>query len=148
MIDLAIIGAGPAGLSAAITCREHGLSVVVIDEFPKTGGRLLGQLHEEPNGEWWNGIKESDILTAQAEAFETDIRLGVSVHHIEKLDEHFVVHTNSEHITAKNVLIATGAAESAAPIPGWTRSEEHTSELQSRFDLVCRLLLEKNKNSL
>src|SRR5437868_7876986 len=29
----------------------------------------------------------------------------------------------------------------------WTRSEEHTSELQSRFDLVCRLLLEK-KNYL
>src|SRR5699024_11320424 len=30
---------------------------------------------------------------------------------------------------------------------GWSyaRSEEHTSELQSRFDLVCRLLLEKNK---
>src|SRR5207249_11362640 len=26
---------------------------------------------------------------------------------------------------------------------GWRRSEEHTSELQSRFDLVCRLLLEK-----
>src|SRR5207249_11022808 len=31
-------------------------------------------------------------------------------------------------------------------MPGWTpRSEEHTSELQSRFDLVCRLLLEKKK---
>src|SRR5437868_5198505 len=29
---------------------------------------------------------------------------------------------------------------------GWGRSEEHTSELQSRFDLVCRLLLEKKKN--
>src|SRR5438067_6106360 len=28
------------------------------------------------------------------------------------------------------------------------RSEEHTSELQSRFDLVCRLLLEKKKDSL
>src|SRR5699024_12399841 len=27
------------------------------------------------------------------------------------------------------------------------RSEEHTSELQSRFDLVCRLLLEKKKNT-
>src|SRR5438067_8256462 len=27
----------------------------------------------------------------------------------------------------------------------WKRSEEHTSELQSRFDLVCRLLLEKKK---
>src|SRR5699024_12512019 len=32
----------------------------------------------------------------------------------------------------------------AASIP---RSEEHTSELQSRFDLVCRLLLEKKKHS-
>src|SRR5699024_7899721 len=30
-------------------------------------------------------------------------------------------------------------------IPGLFRSEEHTSELQSRFDLVCRLLLEKKK---
>src|SRR5699024_12325897 len=29
---------------------------------------------------------------------------------------------------------------------GNDRSEEHTSELQSRFDLVCRLLLEKKKN--
>src|SRR5207249_8415055 len=29
--------------------------------------------------------------------------------------------------------------------PGGYRSEEHTSELQSRFDLVCRLLLEKKK---
>src|SRR5699024_12455699 len=28
------------------------------------------------------------------------------------------------------------------------RSEEHTSELQSRFDIVCRLLLEKKKNKL
>src|SRR5699024_12694084 len=31
---------------------------------------------------------------------------------------------------------------------GISRSEEHTSELQSRFDLVCRLLLEKKKNNI
>src|SRR3712207_8775754 len=30
----------------------------------------------------------------------------------------------------------------------WTRSEEHTSELQSRQYLVCRLLLEKKKNNV
>src|SRR5699024_1410232 len=30
----------------------------------------------------------------------------------------------------------------------WDRSEEHTSELQSRFDLVCRLLLEKKKTKI
>src|SRR2546430_10693835 len=31
---------------------------------------------------------------------------------------------------------------------GWIRSEEHTSELQSQSNLVCRLLLEKNKHAL
>src|SRR6266513_6444864 len=36
---------------------------------------------------------------------------------------------------------ATGGRRSKRPV----RSEEHTSELQSRFDLVCRLLLEKKK---
>src|SRR5699024_12868441 len=34
---------------------------------------------------------------------------------------------------------------SGKPSGGLSRSEEHTSELQSRFDLVCRLLLEKKK---
>src|SRR6266513_4709379 len=32
--------------------------------------------------------------------------------------------------------------------PGSGRSEEHTSELQSRFDVVCRLLLEKKKQKI
>src|SRR5437868_11348184 len=39
---------------------------------------------------------------------------------------------------------ATGIDDSGALMVE-TRSEEHTSELQSRFDLVCRLLLEKKK---
>src|SRR5690349_24009539 len=37
------------------------------------------------------------------------------------------------------------ASDSAADDPSRARSEEHTSELQSRRDLVCRLLLEKKK---
>src|SRR5207249_8099438 len=41
---------------------------------------------------------------------------------------------------------SSGAARSREPDPRERRrSEEHTSELQSRFDLVCRLLLEKKK---
>src|SRR5437868_11974919 len=35
----------------------------------------------------------------------------------------------------------------AVTLPFQMRSEEHTSELQSRFDLVCRLLLEKKKKT-
>src|SRR5207249_1681615 len=45
-------------------------------------------------------------------------------------------HVEAELVSAK-----------AAPTPG-ERSEEHTSELQSRFDLVCRLLLEKKKSKI
>src|SRR2546428_8635420 len=46
------------------------------------------------------------------------------------------------------LLAAEGVevGEDATPTPSAARSEEHTSELQSRSDLVCRLLLEKKKN--
>lgn len=120
MTDLIIIGAGPAGLSAAIEAKKNNLSVVVLDEFPKAGGRLLGQLHQEPTGEWWNGIKEAELLVNEAKQAGVEIRLGVSVHHITKNDAGFIVHTQQERLTATNVLIATGAAESAIPVPGWT----------------------------
>src|SRR5207249_7719096 len=43
------------------------------------------------------------------------------------------------------VSSTTGAASPSANSAYSARSEEHTSELQSRFDLVCRLLLEKKK---
>src|SRR5699024_11226447 len=41
-------------------------------------------------------------------------------------------------------VVSEGSGKNAY-IEGYDRSEEHTSELQSRFDLVCRLLLEKKK---
>src|SRR5699024_11218675 len=41
------------------------------------------------------------------------------------------------------ILMVTSVSRN--PMAVWVRSEEHTSELQSRFDLVCRLLLEKKK---
>src|SRR3989440_1778961 len=43
-------------------------------------------------------------------------------------------------------LVSVACNASAPPCTYEMRSEEHTSELQSRSDLVCRLLLEKKKN--
>src|SRR2546430_9321280 len=40
---------------------------------------------------------------------------------------------------------AHAGAERPVPAPAFPRSEEHTSELQSQSNLVCRLLLEKKK---
>src|SRR5437868_11334562 len=49
--------------------------------------------------------------------------------------------------TSRGVVIVSDGQAVRAVAQDGGRSEEHTSELQSRFDLVCRLLLEKKKNS-
>src|SRR2546422_3861897 len=51
------------------------------------------------------------------------------------------------HIADADYLFCSGVLGENSPSPGIekTRSEEHTSELQSRLHLVCRLLLEKKK---
>src|SRR5699024_11552825 len=51
---------------------------------------------------------------------------------------------NLSSISGKVGLV--GQTNYSAAKAGIVRSEEHTSELQSRFDLVCRLLLEKKNN--
>src|SRR6266700_5987059 len=53
---------------------------------------------------------------------------------------------NAEGIDLNRQYLQPRAAETVAHI-GWLRSEEHTSELQSRENLVCRLLLEKKKKT-
>lgn len=120
MSDVIIIGAGPAGLSASISCARFGLKVLVIDEFMKPGGRLLGQLHQEPTGEWWNGIEESKRLHEEAESLSVHIRCGVSVYNLDKDENNWFVHTNIGTLEAPFVLLATGAAEYSIPLPGWT----------------------------
>src|SRR5207249_11461548 len=81
------------------------------------------------------------------------------------LDRHRIVGPRKSHCTNHRVVnredvpavkhcrsLTTNVVEEVLPVPGdrhdfgpVSRSEEHTSELQSRFDLVCRLLLEKKK---
>src|SRR5437773_9330312 len=46
------------------------------------------------------------------------------------------------------VLTTDAVSEPGTLRPFWKRSEEHTSELQSHHDLVCRLLLEKKNSKL
>src|SRR2546428_2277391 len=67
------------------------------------------------------------------------------------LADPFVTGTSAGATLAAVVAIALGAAAPIVPLAAFVgalaavRSEEHTSELQSRSDLVCRLLLEKKK---
>ncbi|WP_408008051.1 NAD(P)/FAD-dependent oxidoreductase [Pseudalkalibacillus sp. A8] len=120
MIDVIIIGGGPAGLTAANTCAGNRLQVLVLDEFMKPGGRLLGQLHEEPDGEWWNGMKEASVLASNAHNLGVDVKLGVSVHNLQYNKGNWDVFTNKGKFRSANILLATGAAETPLPLPGWT----------------------------
>lgn len=120
MNNVIIIGAGPAGLTAAVTCAEKGIDVVVIDEYMIAGGRLLGQLYEQPDGTWWNGIKESARLFDQAVDLGVKFYLNTSVNNIEKEEASWLVYTEKKTFTATKLLLATGAAESPVPVPGWT----------------------------
>src|SRR2546428_6740525 len=51
-------------------------------------------------------------------------------------------------MSASREAVSANLDRGSSAGPGLVRSEEHTSELQSRSDLVCRLLLEKKKNVL
>lgn len=44
--ELIIIGAGPAGLSAAIEAKKNGMDVIVFDENQRPGGQLFKQIHK------------------------------------------------------------------------------------------------------
>src|SRR5260370_27702170 len=48
--------------------------------------------------------------------------------------------------SSEDLLLTLPEIEVLGLLPGSSRSEEHTSELQSHLNLVCRLLLEKKKN--
>lgn len=120
MSKVVVIGAGPAGLSAAITMAEQGLEVLVLDEYMRAGGRLLGQLYEEPTGGWWNGIKESEKLFIKAQELGVTIHLQTPVSNIEKEDHEWVIYSEAGIFRTEHLLLATGAAETPLPIPGWT----------------------------
>lgn len=120
MNDVIIIGAGPAGISAAISCAEHGLDVLILDEFMKPGGRLLGQLHEEPDGSWWNGIKEAEKLVEKALNIGVKMEFGQSVYDIEQTEHGWNIFTTNKVLFTPALLIATGASETPIPLPGWT----------------------------
>src|SRR5699024_11708229 len=62
---------------------------------------------------------------------------------VKVLEDNVLVKNALETIPKGHVLVVDGGGSNNCAL----RSEEHTSELQSRFDLVCRLLLEKKKNS-
>ena len=53
--DVVIIGGGVAGLAAAVDCSSHGLSVLLVEQKPRLGGRTYSFIHQETGDEVDNG---------------------------------------------------------------------------------------------
>jgi NADPH-dependent 2,4-dienoyl-CoA reductase/sulfur reductase-like enzyme len=121
--DLAIIGAGPAGMAAAITARECGLSVLVVDENAAPGGQVfraaeLAGADPALARDMAPGLE----LIARFRALDITYRAGSTLWMLEPDTGTLSLAHQGEttEVTAERIMLATGAQERPVPIPGWT----------------------------
>jgi NADPH-dependent 2,4-dienoyl-CoA reductase/sulfur reductase-like enzyme len=109
--DVAVIGAGPAGLAAAIEAAARR-QVVVLDLGPRAGGQYYRHTAAGPTDPHFV-IRES-VCRGRG----VRILTGTQVFLVEP-GPPFTIHTPGETITADAVVIATGAHDRVIPFPGW-----------------------------
>ncbi|MEQ9199076.1 MAG: FAD-dependent oxidoreductase, partial [Rhodospirillales bacterium] len=124
-VDVLVIGAGPAGATAAIKAADTGLSVVLADEQKAAGGQVwraksTAILSAPSTPESRAGDDLRHRLSASAATCLFDHR----VWQIQPLDQGWMVALTGPEgprvITARTVILATGAQERIFPVPGWT----------------------------
>ncbi|AEI83143.1 opine oxidase subunit A (plasmid) [Cupriavidus necator N-1] len=122
--DLVIIGAGPAGMTAAATASAYGLRTVLLDEQRRPGGQIYRNVTAAPAAvaellgpDYRHGTKLAQRFAAS----------GVEVHHntlVWDVENDLTVYAQqsgrSFHVRAPQLLVATGAMERPSPMPGWT----------------------------
>lgn len=122
--DLIIIGAGPAGMSAACAAKKLGLDVCVLDEQPSPGGQIFRHITQA--SQLIKTILGPEYVKGESLAQDflksgVDYRPKTSVWHIaDDLSVGIVANGEADYIRGKKILIANGAYERPFPIPGWT----------------------------
>ena len=105
MPDVAVIGAGPAGLAAAARAVESGASVAMVDDNPRPGGQIWrASAYPKP----WLRDKVEVISGARVFAAPEPGVLALETFHGERRLEY------------RRLILATGARERFLPFPGWT----------------------------
>ncbi|MDR0196956.1 MAG: FAD-dependent oxidoreductase [Oscillospiraceae bacterium] len=123
--DLAVVGAGPAGLSAAIEAAGAGMGVVVFDENAKPGGQLFKQIHKffgsKEHKAKTRGFQIGRELLEEARAVGVKAELNSAVVAVYGNRELAVSQGEKiKRVKSDAIIIATGASENMTPFEGWT----------------------------
>ena len=137
--DVAVVGAGPAGLSAAAAAAERGCSVVLFDMNPTSGGQLIKQIHKFfGSRDHWAGTRGVDIATRLLDqARERGVEV-IQNHEVSWIHKGVVwafpgslgsgqrssrsaqSAPSSIKVHAEKIILATGGIENTIAFPGWT----------------------------
>lgn len=141
MYDVIIIGAGPAGMSAAVYAKRAGLNALLIEESPIMGGQVMST-YEVDNYLGLPGISGSELCEKFSNHVErTGIeRLEANVSEIEGEDFYTVV-TDQGNRDAKAIILATGAHHALLKVPG----EEELQGMGVSYCATCDGAFFKNR---
>ena len=142
MFDLIIIGSGPAGLGAAVYGKRAGLSLLVIEKNPMSGGQVL-TTYEVDNYLGLPGINGFDMgvkFREHAEKMGVDFK-EAEVTDIEVKDNIKIVHTTEGDFESKALILAMGAHHAHLGVNG----EEELSGMGVSYCATCDGAFYKNK---
>lgn len=125
MHDVIIIGAGPAGLSAALWCDELGLDALVLERGEEVGGQLL-RVHNAIENHLGvvapDGRALRDVFAAQVEGREFDVWTGAEIESVD-LRARRVSLRSGERLQALALVLATGVRRRRLGVPGESEFE-------------------------
>jgi NADPH-dependent 2,4-dienoyl-CoA reductase/sulfur reductase-like enzyme len=116
--DVAVVGAGPAGLAAAVTAAGAGCRVALLDSAPQLGGQYWR--HRDGSGHGHRAWSVFAGLRADVLRSAVDYRADAAVWFAEAAPPWYVLHiAGAPAVYARNLIIATGTFDRALPFPGW-----------------------------
>jgi thioredoxin reductase (NADPH) len=120
MHDVLIIGAGPAGLAAALWCDELGLDTLVLEQGESVGGQLLSiynPIENYPGVSVKNGRELLALLSGKLAAADFDLWTNTTIESVD-LKAKRVVLQSGERLQSISIIIATGVRRRQLGIPG------------------------------
>lgn len=122
--DVAVIGAGPAGMAAAVESAASGLSVIVLDEQALPGGQIYRAVENADAARV--AILGEDYAAGRAlvEEFRASAAIYIPRATVWNVNPELVLNYSKDgasfEISASALVIASGAIERPTPMPGWT----------------------------